>query len=343
MIETKRKSLSYWLVAFALFGSFFLSLLSYFEICGEACKAGLHWNLFGVPLAPIGLLFFSVLLGLHTLSPQKPGIKRWIGYALAGALGAEVVLIYIQKAKIGHWCPLCLGVAMLVALGCLVYLVNYLKELQNKGELMKNLQKGLTSLSLFVLGFLTLVVGIGHESPLEAMENTVKERLVFGNPSAPASIYLFTDWACPACRSLEPHLKSLIPTLTTKAKLLFVDLPVHPATLNYSPYNLAFMANNKGQYLQLRDALTELSQTTDKPTQAQVEKLASKLGARLVELNYSDVALGLKYWEELADKYKVDATPTMVIVTPKNPKGIKLEGEHEITEARILKALDAGK
>lgn len=323
----------YAIIGFALLTGLALSVVSYLELCSEECKAGQDWKLFGLPFAPIGILYFSALSTLHLLSWKKPSLGLGVSYGLAGALGAEVVLILIQKYKIGHWCPVCLGIAASVLVAALA------KGAQchlQKGEFMR---KVFTPIAVFIVGFLTLFVGIAKENKLDAMENSIKEQIAMGKLDAPISLYLFTDWACPACRALEPRLMKLMPALESKARVTFVDVPVHPETLNYSPYNLSFMIHNKNQYLALRDALSALSIDTKTPKDEQIENLAKEQGTTYKPLNYSDIDLALKYWKGLATQFDIEGTPIMVIVNPKAKKGKKLSGLEEITEANILKAI----
>jgi protein-disulfide isomerase len=204
---------------------------------------------------------------------------------------------------------------------------------------MKCLRTGALTTLTFGLGILFFAFGSVKENKLAAMENSVKEQILFGNPNATVNIYLFTDWACPACRALEPRLRSLMPTLTDQANLTFVDIAVHPETLNYSPYNLSFMINNKQKYLELRNALTALSTKTGTPSEADIQKIAKQYRTQFKELNYADIALGLKYWKDLGNQFKIEATPTLVIVNPVTKKGKKLSGLEEITEQNITKAI----
>lgn len=344
---SKPQKVCYYLISIALFAGLILSIVSYLELCSDECKASHDWLLFKIPFAPFGIAFFTAVLILHILSYRITALYYWTGLAIMGALGSEVVFILIQKYKIGHWCPVCLGIAASVFIAAAVHSYGYFRELQSsltkghKGDFMQSLWKGIASLLVFLAGMLLAFVGVSKENKLQAAENTLKEQIAFGNPSSEIQAYLFTDWACPACRQLEGKLRLIIPTLFEKTKFYFVDLPVHKETLNYSPYNMSFMVNNKPKYLELRDFLTELSTQTGEPTDKQISEIAKKAGTQYRELNYADVSLGLKYWKELAKQFDMDATPTLVLVNQKAKKGKKLAGVEEITEANINKAIEA--
>lgn len=341
------KKVPFILLSLALIAGFTLSIVSYLELCSEECKAGHDWKLFGLPFGPLGIGFFSIVIALHFLSLKYSWLEGIVGLSVLGALGSEVVFILIQKYKIGHWCPVCLGIAASVAVAALIFSYSYFRELQHslskgqKGDIMHSLWRGIGSLTVFLAGILIAFVGVAKENKLAAAENEIKDQMAFGDLNSPIQAYLFTDWACPACRSLESKLRLIMPTLVAKTRFTFVDLPVHKETLNYSPFNLSFMINNKAKYIELRDQLTELSTKTGTPTDKEIIEIARKSGVTYKELNYADVALGLKHWKELAKQFDVDATPTLVLVNLKAKKGKKLAGGEEITESNINKAIDA--
>jgi len=201
---------------------------------------------------------------------------------------------------------------------------------------MHKLTQTLCSLTIAVLGFTMAYFGVVKDNQLQAVENHMKESIVFGDKNSPVEVYLFTDWACPACRSLEPAIVKLSPKIMKEAKLTFVDYAIHPETLNYTPYNLAFMVNNKKEYLKLRDALTELSEKNGSPSDEDIQELAHKNGVTLKELNYADVTLANKYYTHLAKEFDIHSTPTMVIVNRNSKKAKKLSGGSEITEENVL-------
>lgn len=200
--------------------------------------------------------------------------------------------------------------------------------------------KGITGSIFFVVGFVLAFAGVAKSNPLRAEEMNVKESIAFGNLNSPIEIFVFTDWQCSSCRSLEPTLEYVLPKVMLKARVIFVDDPIHPETMNFTPYNVSFMINNKAKYFELRKALTQLSEDTKTPTDPQVEAIAAKAGTQYRQLNYSDVAVANKYFASLVKKMDIDGTPIVVIVNRQNNKGKKLEGSAEITEKNILKAIE---
>lgn len=292
------------------------------------------------------MIFFIVLFGTHLLSSKYPDLTFYTGLMIAGALGSEAKLIMIQKYEIGNSCPVCLSIASCIAVAAVCFGIKFLSEIyaslkqRNKEEIMNNFWKGISTVSVFVLGLLLAVIGVTRFDPLDAAENTIKESLIFGNKDSPIEVYLFTDWACPACRALEPEIEKMVPDIMKKARFTFVDHAIHTETLNYSPYNVSFMIRNKPEYLKLRHELTNLSIKTTAPTDEQIEKIAEKEGTKYQQLHFADIALSQKYFKQLAKQFSVSKTPTLVIVNRNTKKGKKLIGP-EITEANVLKAIDS--
>lgn len=319
---------AYLFVGVVLFTGLALSLVSFLQLCSVECRAEEDWKVFGVPMAPLGIGFFGALLLLHLFK-----FHILVGYGLALGLGAEGVLIGVQKFEIGHFCPICLGIAATVIVASFIYGIEFFKKGTNV--------KKISTFGCFLMGFLILFFGIAKENKMNALETNIKDQIAFGDLESPTSIYLFTDWACPACRALEPKMAQILTPLISKARFTFVDIAVHPETLNYSPYNLSFMIHNKSQYLKLRDGLTQLSIDKNEPTDEDIKQIALANGVKFEELPYAKVAMGIKYWNELQKQFDIDGTPIVVIVNATTKKGKKLAGLEEITESNILKAVES--
>lgn len=323
-----------------------LTLISFFELCSEVCAEGHKYRIFGIHFEVFGLIFFVMLGVIHLLARWFEILTFTEGLLFASALGAETMFIIVQNYYIGAWCPVCLGIATCVGIGSGALGISYTKQLRTliisgqKGETMKSLRRGLTSSMAVVIGFLVVFFGITKHDAMEAAQNSIKDTLAFGEKNSKIEVYLFTDWACPACRRLEPSLESMAKTIMNEAKFIFVDHAVHPETLNFVPYHLSFMLKNKPQYFTLRRMLTEISKETGSPSEEEIATAAARMGVTYSELNYSDIALGIKYFKTLGEKFKIKGTPTMVIINSEAKKGKKLTGNAEITEANALKAIE---
>lgn len=336
---------TYNLATFSIALGILLTFISLLSLCQEACTEAHNYQFLGTSFELIGILFFLALMAVHMLSKTNPIFTLIAASMIAAALGAEAVFIWIQKTKIGHWCPICLSIAgTLLLTGFLYYFILHQQvstKNEKQGEFMNAALKNWMMVFTFGLGLSLAFTGVTKIDRLGAAEEALQEKIKFGNTDSPLEVYVFTDWSCPACRALEPKLKGIADKISDKASLTFVDFAIHPETLNYVPYNLAFMIQDKPKYFQAREALTKLSQKTKKPTDALIIKAVSPSGITFHELAYEDISLGMKYFEHLADKYDVEATPTMVLIDRNAKKSKKLSGVEEITEANVLKALDS--
>ncbi len=336
----------YFLSGLVLLAGFGLSIISYLNICTSECAEVHFWRYWGFRFETIGLLFFPLLILAHSLSLTSSAMALLAGWMLAGAVGSEIYFIIVQKWKIGHWCPVCLSIAGTLFLAGMLYTLDYLSTLKifieerRKGDYMKKLWQGLSSLLIIIASFITAYFGVAKPDLLQAAENSIKDKIAFGTLNSKIQLYIFTDWECPACRQLEPALVRLSPELMNEAKVTFVDFAIHPETLNFTPYNLSFMVHDKDKYLQLRDVLTALSQETKEPTDEQVAKAIAPLDIKFQPLNYADVALGVKYFKHLVDQFDLDTTPTLVLVNLETKHGKKLIGR-EITHENIRAAIAA--
>lgn len=333
----------YYVAAIAIICGFLLSIVSYLQICTESCGGAHQYKLWGLSFEDYGLLFFPLLAFFHYYSRNNDWFRFFASLLIAGAFGAELNFISVQKYEIKSFCPICLSIAACIGIAAIAYLASYFYKLKNfivynqKGDIMGSIRKGLiTSLTVF-LGFLFSFTGIAKENPLEAAEKDIKSSLALGQLDSPVTVYLFTDWQCPACRALDPTLNKILPKVMNQARIVFVDTVAHKATLNFIPYNLSFLIHDKSKYLGLRKILTAISVNNPAPTEGQINQAIQPLGVTYQPLNYSDVASGTAYFEHLVDKYEVEMTPTMVIVN--NQKKTKLIGS-EINEANVRKAIE---
>jgi thiol-disulfide isomerase/thioredoxin len=339
--------LDFWVVGLALTAGLILSVLSWLEICVEHCSANQDFRLFGLPFAPIGILFFAGLLILHALSRHYVFLTTWVGWLVATALGSELLFIAIQKYQIGHWCPVCLSIAASVAMAALVLSADYIQSLfnltfdNNRGDIMRKLKQGSLTCLFIVLGFLMAFIGVTKPDPAEAAVNDIKGRLVFGSSNSPVEVYFVTDWFCPACRKLEPQIEALYPKIDSKVAFYFVDYPIHKKSLNFTPYNLAFLVNDKRQYFQARQALTELAAKTETPTDQDVMHLAQKYQIPFKELTFLDVKSGIDYFDKIVEEHQLDATPAIIIKNTRNHRVTKFEGLDEISQEKVLKAIES--
>ncbi|KAF3363111.1 putative O Protein-disulfide isomerase [Chlamydiales bacterium STE3] len=336
MSSTKWQSFFFNLATFCLLAGLVLTYVSWLELCTETCTEAHNYQFYGAKFEVFGGIYFICLNFIHLLSKKYRLLTFLAAFMIAAGLGAELMFIWLQKTQIGHFCSVCLAIAASLSCAGIFYYLTYFNNRSEFGGYMK----GFSLLTAFAIGFVVAFSGIAKVDRLEAAQQEIKEQIKFGKVESPIEVYLFTDWSCTACRSIEPNLSSIFKKIENDASFTFVDLAIHHETLNYVPYNLALMMNYKPTYFQARDALTQLSIQTKKPTEKQVIEILAPLGIKFQELGYEDISIGMKYFEQLADKFHVDATPVLVAINRDTKKGHKLAGIDEITEANIVKAVE---
>ncbi|CDR35185.1 thioredoxin domain-containing protein [Criblamydia sequanensis] len=334
------------IILIALITGLTLSILSVFEFCHTACATGQKYRLFGFKFEFFGIAFFAAAILFHLLSSVSPIFTVLTSLMLASGIGAEIWFLFLQKVIIGTWCPICVSIAATIFVAALTRMIHFFKSNfydTTQGEAMKSLSKTFPTVGVLIAGFMFAFLGVDKINPLVAAQASLKDNINLGHATSPVEVYVFTDWFCPACKKIEPLIEQLAPEIKENAKLYFVDAAIHQESLNYTPYNLAFMVNNKEDYFKIRKALDNLAKTTKAPSDADIEKAVSPLGVKLKELNFNDVATGVKLFKRLVKQFDLRSTPAVIIVNIDTKKGKKLFGTTDINRENILEAIDAVK
>ena len=333
----------YW-IALPFAAAWILSVMSWLGICSDGCEETHLYRIFGFPLSPLGVGYFT-LCGLAFLTRNRFRFSGFlIPVLLSGALGSEFVLVWFQKYVIGRWCPLCVGIALSVAIACVLIALERLPGVAARirgGE--RNLEMkrlaGKTALILFVLLAGMGVTAMGLSKPDAFAAGLPVTSLAFGDTESSSEVYIITDWFCPACRAAEPEILKGARKAMLQAKVVFVDYPVHPETFNFIPYNLSFIVREKAKYLEIREAMAALARKTKEPTPEGVQAAVSPLGVKYVPLNYADVMAGMQYFSTLVKRFKVPGTPAVAVLDSRTGKTKTLYGISDITSDNILKAV----
>ncbi len=324
-----------------------LSILSWWRVCSAACEAGHKYRIFGLHFEAVGLAFFCAAGIAHLCAKHWPQLSSLVKLMIFSSAGAEIKFMLVQKNEIGSWCPICVSIAACIALMVLIITFEYLVRLrqhlkqENRSGIMRSFWSGITSVTALMVGFTVGAIGIGKvETTFASISAEKGESHIFGNTQSPVTVFVFSDWFCPACRKSEPALEKAYPEIMKNARLIFVDVPIHEDSLNFLPYNLSFMLKNKGQYVELRHALADLAEDNASPSDEDIEQLAHSHGTTYQQLEYRHINKGLKYFKKKAKKYKVDSTPTVVIANVDKKKARKLSGYKQISEANIPHIID---
>jgi len=332
-------------VGFVLLVGMVLSIMSWLEICVEHCSASQDYRFMGVPFSYAGLGFFTTALIIHFFSRTYLRLKQFLGYLIALALGSEIVFLAIQKNEIKQWCPICVSIAISVGIAGLILSLDYFKELSKqenlnrRGQLMDIIKKGFTSLSFAFLGVLMAFIGVSKFDQAEAAMNDMQSKLAFGNRSSPIDVYFVTDWFCPSCKKVEPIIEKVFPLIETRVNFYFIDYAIHKKSMNFTPYNLAFLVHDKPRYLDARRHLQKLAEENDNPNDDDVLEISQRNQLKFQELNFLEVKAGMEFFDKIVEKYNLRSTPVLIIANSKTHQVVKLEGRDEIKEDKILQAI----
>jgi len=313
-----------------------ISLITATDLCTfGACTEVHKYLLFGISFTPIGIAFF-ILAGLFvSLINRFPGAQLLFNLLLAGASGAEINMILLQKNVIGAWCPLCISAAVIVYLLSLSQLSRYFYSIKEGFQMnLKTFGKPLLLCVTALVGFTLTFSGIAKEEASAGQLN-----LYLGKQDSKMEVYFFSDWLCPFCAGVDGVMETVYPSLSQKAKILFVNKIIHQESLNFVPYDLSFAANEKAKYMQLRKALFGVAQKTKNPSYDDIKAAITPLHVTYKQLSFLEVTQQMANSQKLAEQFKVASTPSLVIRNSKTNKMRTLIGNNQITPAIIMKTL----
>ena len=312
-----------------------LAALSWTDLCSfNGCTEAHEYRLFGISLQLVGTVYFCILAITMLLSTRVSSCAPLVHLTLAGGAGAELAMLHLQKNVIQAWCPLCVGIAVVVYLLCGVAIAGAVSESREIKTMNKRMlfSKALLLIVAALAGFAVSFAGI--KKP-EAAGIDVS----LGKQGSKVEVYVFSDWLCPLCLKVEPALEAVLPRLEKRAQVRFIDKPVHKESMNFVPYHLSFLVHEKPKYLQLRKALFELAKRNRNPSLQDVQTAIAPLGVTYRQLGFMDVSQMMAQFQALATEYKVTGTPTVVVVNSSSKKSKTLVGGRDITAENLLNAV----
>lgn len=316
-----------WLAAAA---GVILSIVSVLKVC-SACSETAAFSIFGMNFGWFGVAYFVVLVVLVAMRNRSVWADRLVIILLFAAVGAESRFIWLQKYDIGQWCPICLGIAAAVFLGCVAKLY---ETFGTKGVDMKFRAKGfIVVLVITAIGLTGALFGVKKESEAAELDPFL------GKTRSTTIVYFVSDWFCPVCRKIEPSIEKMYPDIARLAKITFVDFPIHRETSNFTPFNLQFLYFEKDKYIPLRKILGELSLKTKKPSPEQVQAAIAPLGVKLRQLDMADILYGTQANLSVYRGFNLNSTPSVVVTSTKTKKTKILVGDNQITEQAVKAAI----
>lgn len=285
------------------------------QLCAARC-AFIQGDILGIDMNIFGILFYSLLL-VSLLVYRKFYPEEWLMKAIAAVasagVGAELVLIKFQVEN-SVYCPKCLisGFFFLV----MFFLVA------------RHLKKWVIILLIAAGLLFTSFTFNGAVIPSYAGESYPQ----FGSDKARVEIIVYSDYFCPHCRKIDKQVNTILGKLKDRARIRFVDVPIHPGSLEYGEVFLyAWFAsgNNLKTAINVRELLFE--EAAKKTDQAGVMALLKSKGISVKPDKEKARAVFRGFYNESMKTDKLNATPAVVIV--KGGERKKYVGGEEILKA----------
>jgi uncharacterized membrane protein/protein-disulfide isomerase len=301
-----------WTVLLALTGIF--SMLLYLN-CTSSCTY-LKGEVLGVDLKYMGIAFMVFVIFL-VLS----GWDSLLRIALAAGIGGELFLIGYQIHE-QVFCPYCLVFAVALILA---FIVNYRPPVQRRtgwmklfyllGEVQMSIkkQKRTIPLSLCTIASFLFFVLAFSGSPVPAYAAELNLPALYG--SGPVEVRIYSDYFCSPCQSLENDSELIIDQLVArkKARILFIDTPVHQETAMYARYFIYSAWNDPG-YAKAKSVRKLLFSAAKEKIENEAE-LMKYLHSHGVRTPMCQTADYFKALNGYIKQDKIHSTPTCVIVT----------------------------
>lgn len=288
------------------------------QICRTSCSF-LSGDILGLDLNVFGVLFYSLLLAaviVYKRFVPKDWMMSLIAAAVSAGVGAEFILIRFQVDQ-GVYCPKCL--------------ISGLFLLLMFAMVMRRLKVWLAALLVVLGAVFTSLTFSGSVIPSYAKE---VQHPSFGNGKAPVEIVIYSDYFCPACRDVDGRVNFLLRRVQDRAKIFFVDVPLHKESGPYAEiflYTWFASGDRLEDALRAREVLFQAAATKTDPEG--VKGFMKIQGIRFREDKARAKDIFRSFYNPLLKMDRIKATPTVVIARGAERKSY--EGG-----AAILKALE---
>ncbi|MBX2816886.1 MAG: thioredoxin domain-containing protein [Saprospiraceae bacterium] len=294
--------------------------------CDEVVLASSSYQL-GVPLAGLGLLFFSLMMLLLLL--EVKWADRLVFWLSSSGVGVCIVLIIVMNGQ-KLYCPICIIIHGLVLWIFLKLLVSSLRQTDRKNWIWTMV---LSVFFLLVGAYSeTVVLANGFGTMGQPQDDTsyakwsrqVIESKLNEPHRAPIELTVFSSFQCPGCQGFNFVLKSLAKEF---GDLLYVHHVQYPMSMQCNPYmeyemqpnscyaaKAAIAARKQDRYQAFSDALFMTSLNCDSVS---VEEVALAIGLDMdrwkSDLADSATAKQLSDDIDIANELAINATPTVYL------------------------------
>jgi uncharacterized membrane protein/protein-disulfide isomerase len=251
-----------------------LRLCGYQSGCDEVLFSPFG-RVLGVPLPVAGIVTFGLLLGLTLVPvPRLPGLpafsaQRWLRPLALAAGAGGVLLLFLQVAVLGHFCPGCL----IVDVSAVLLAVAELSSWRSGAPLPapgKRTQLLWLAATLLAVGS---AAAIGAAGAPRGEDGTVPPQVSAYWVPDKVTIVEVADFECPHCRQLHAVLLDLLREEGEHVRLvqLTVPMPAHPHARDAA--RAYHCAEQQGKGREMAEALFSVRT----PTPGVCEGLASSL------------------------------------------------------------------
>ncbi len=303
-----------------LFPALALSTLIIGNLCKTSCMF-LHGDILGLDLERFGFIFYCVLLVAAIFASKifslKDRLMKFITVVVSIGVGAEIILVKFQIQN-STYCPKCL-VSGFFLMAMFFVMSRYIKI-------------WLVILLIVFGAIFTSFTFSGSIVPAYAEEVRAPS---FGSEKARTEIIIYSDYFCPACRKVDIQLNDTLRKLKDRVKIRFVDVPMHPGSLEYAKlflYAWFKSGNNLESALKVRDLLFHDAELH--MTQPEVMRNLSLKGIPYKKDEDAAKVILRQVYNPLMQTDKIHATPTVVIVKDNTRKSY-------IGGAEIMTAIEA--
>lgn len=321
--------------------------------CSAGCTDTQGYKLFGLSFPVFGLIFFSILLFISFgRNYRLPRYRHLYDLLLTGTLGAEYLFISLQKNFIGHYCPVCLVIAVAVGLSGglrIAEVITYKWWFPSRpGQGIKLIyDNGIRALIIISLLFFTassgvLAAAVGVEPPRPVNISSIKidsMDLWMGKADSKVDVVFVSDWFCPYCKNLEPIIEKILPALGSSARYTFVDDPIHDKSFKFLHINLSLLLNSKEKYMDGRKAIYDLIENKTPLGKDNIAKTMLEHGIKYSPGNNEILVKAAVAGKNFLIDNRINFTPTVVIRNRATGKSKTLYGVKEITETSLLENL----
>lgn len=316
-------------ILIALTGSVFSAL----NICtGSSCDAAHSYRLFGIQFAAVGIPIFLLLAGAQAFREKVVGAADLFDAILFGCSGAEIWFLYIQKYQIGHWCPVCVVIAVAVFFLSSIRIGErmFIRKEASMGKTLRVFRK-ILPVAVFFAGLSVAMIGVRS-----AEANSGLAGLWLGNAKSAIEIYFVGDWYCPFCKKAEATIEPSLQDIGKIARYTFLDYPVHQESFVFIPYNISLLLKEKSRYMVGRKALMEVADKTRTPDDDTIREALSRAG---IKFKMADVSTVLKTSNDISKfllGVGIKSTPVVVIRNTKSGEQRFLTGTKQISANMII-------